>query len=101
VSVMFVTSTSCMVMVSIAGLCGGFSSFVSRVLYSGFIFSHPALSLYWMRFCWASAFATLTVCSMVRFSFSAISLMLCHVSSFSRSKKSFGVANGIRSENSL
>ena len=53
-SVMFVTCTSCMVMVSfvgsimlpIAGLCGGFSCSVSRVLYSGFIFSHPAFSLY-------------------------------------------------------
>ena len=53
-SVMFVTSMSCMVMVSLvgsimlpmAGLCVGFSSVVSRVLYSGFIFSHPAFSLY-------------------------------------------------------
>ena len=53
VSVTFVTSTFCIVMVSfvgrimlpMAGLCGGFSSFVSRVLYSGLIFSHPAFSL--------------------------------------------------------
>lgn len=54
VSVMFVTCTSCMVIVSfvgsimlpIAGLCGGFSPLVSKVLYSGLIFSHPAFSLY-------------------------------------------------------
>jgi len=95
VSVMFVISVSCMVMVSfvgsimlpIAGLCGGFSSFVSRFLYSGLIFRNPAFSLYCIRFCCANAFAMLAVCSVVWFSFCAISFMLCHVSSFSRSKK--------------
>ena len=46
-----------------------------------------------MRFCWANAFAILTVCSVVWFSFSAVSLMVCHVPSFSRSKKSWVVAN--------
>ena len=35
----------------------------------------------------------MTVCSAVRFSFSAIFLMGCHASSFKRSKRSWVVAN--------
>lgn len=101
VSVMFVISVSCMVMVSfvgsimlpIAGLCGGFSSFVSRFLYSGLIFRNPAFSLYWMRFCWVNVFAVSATCCVVWFSFSAISFMVCHVSSFNRSRKLSMVAN--------
>jgi len=102
VFVMFVTCTSCIVMVSfvgrimlpMAGLCGGFSWFVSSVVYSWLIFRNPAFSLYCMRFCWASAFAMSAICSVVWFSFSAISLMLCHVSFFSRSRSSSFVVNG-------